>query len=230
MGKNLRRRDKHSVGPTRRLEPRTDEAQKRSENVQQHNEYAEQKCMQEERKPEVRDKPESSRRRKRGSRGKAQTMPELKVKAVVVSSDGPKTVHSTKAPSSNPRRKDGERKSICRFLVGISEDSEFQVCRRLIGPGGENMKRITAEAPEAKIRIRGTGSKYLEGPDHEESRDPLMICVSASSQRDFEIAVSRIETLLATVQTDYRNFCKSRRLPVPVLAVHREDMRVDAVA
>jgi len=92
------------------------------------------------------------------------------------------------------------------------------------------MKCITSKAPEAKIRIRGTGSKYLEGPDHEESSDPLMICISATSQKDFDNAVSEVETLLHKVQSDYKSFCSSRGLPTPEIAVVRENMRVDALA
>lgn len=144
----------------------------------------------------------------------------------------PEIACSTTASSSNLdfRRKDGDRKSICRFFVGIEDDSDFQVCRRLIGPGGENMKRITSEATEAKIRIRGAGSKYLEGPDQKESNDPLMICVSATSQKHFERAVSQVETLLEKVHGQYRVFCRSKGLRSPALSVHRENLRVVAHA
>ncbi|CAE7945171.1 DTWD2, partial [Symbiodinium necroappetens] len=34
----------------------------------------------------------------------------------------------------------GGGKYLCRVKVGIEEDYTFQVCRRIIGPGGENMK------------------------------------------------------------------------------------------
>merc|ERR1712187_67450 len=47
-------------------------------------------------------------------------------------------------------------KFLCRYEVGIEEDRAFRVCRRLIGPGGENMKHIVSEAGSGvKVRIRG---------------------------------------------------------------------------
>jgi len=115
-----------------------------------------------------------------------------------------------------------QAKHLCRYLVGIEEEKDFQVCGRLIGPAGEHMKRIVAEAPDAKIRIRGRGSKYREGPSNVESTDPLMLCVSAASAKSFETATKLVEDLLRAVQEDYRRFCRNHDLAAPVLFVRRE--------
>jgi len=122
----------------------------------------------------------------------------------------------------------GGGKYLCRVKVGIEEDSAFQVCRRIIGPGGENMKRIieaTGSDGSVKIRLRGRGSKYLEGPEHKESTDELMLCISATNRRSFEKAASHVEGLIRSVQQDYAAFCQSRGLPLPLLDVKREAQR-----
>lgn len=121
----------------------------------------------------------------------------------------------------------GGGKYLCRVKVGIEEDVTFQVCRRIIGPGGENMKRIieTVGNGAVKIRLRGRGSKYLEGPEHKESNDDLMLCVSATNRRSFEKASCLVETLIGAVQQDYVAFCQARRWPAPTLTVKREAQR-----
>merc|ERR1719253_1786147 len=59
--------------------------------------------------------------------------------------------------------KGGAEKFQCQFVIGIEEDSKFRVVRRLIGSGGEHMKAIF-EQTSAKLRLRGRGSKFMEGP------------------------------------------------------------------
>merc|ERR1719224_338529 len=56
----------------------------------------------------------------------------------------------------------GVRKYTCRFLIGIENDKEFQVARRIIGAKGANMKKVVKQT-EAKLRLRGAGSGYFEG-------------------------------------------------------------------
>lgn len=121
----------------------------------------------------------------------------------------------------------GGGKYLCRVKVGIEEDVAFQVCRRIIGPGGENMKRIIESVGNGavKIRLRGRGSKYLEGPEHKESNDDLMLCVSATNRRSFEKASCLVEALIGAVQQDYVAFCQARRWPAPTLTVKREAQR-----
>mmetsp|Transcript_132177 Transcript_132177/g.313350 ORF Transcript_132177/g.313350 Transcript_132177/m.313350 type:complete len:468 (-) Transcript_132177:142-1545(-) len=120
----------------------------------------------------------------------------------------------------------GGGKYLCRVKVGIEEDYTFQVCRRIIGPGGENMKRIIEGDGSVKIRLRGRGSKYLEGPEHKESTDDLMLCISATNRRSFEKAATGVELLIHSVQQDYIGFCKARGLSAPVLpSVRREAQR-----
>merc|ERR1712224_593813 len=134
--------------------------------------------------------------------------------------------HTQNQKRNGPRNHDRKmeprpEKFLCRFPIGIEEDNRFRVVGRLIGPGGERVKQIALESG-AKLRIRGRGSNFREGPEQKESTDPLMMCVSAPSQSSFDCAVARVTELLETVHEQYREFCRAKGRPVPQLAVQRE--------
>merc|ERR1712093_340721 len=98
----------------------------------------------------------------------------------------------------------------CRYNVGIEQDRAFNVVRKLLGDRGSHMKYI-AENTSAKLRIRGRGSGFLEGPDNREASDePLMICISATSQEGFKTAVQDVESLLEHIHQEYSDFCHAR--------------------
>lgn len=98
-----------------------------------------------------------------------------------------------------------------KLVVGIEPESEFGVTRRIIGPGGSNMKRISVEAGgNAKIRVRGRGSGSKESAP-EEASEPLMILVSAENERSFRIAVTLTSELLATIHRDYQMFVTQKQ-------------------
>merc|ERR1712224_487419 len=126
--------------------------------------------------------------------------------------------HSKPQTSASKARKATE-KTLCRYHVGIEQDRAFNVLRKLLGDRGSHMKTI-AENSGAKLRIRGRGSGFLEGPNQSEaSNEPLMICISAESWEGFEMAVKDVESLLERVHGQYRKHCHDRNLPVPRLAV-----------
>ena len=76
-----------------------------------------------------------------------------------------------------------------RFDIQIENEKDFQVARRLIGSKGCNMKRIievcSKNAPRGiqndivKLRLRGKGSGFKEGPRQEESKEPIHLCISS---------------------------------------------------
>lgn len=113
----------------------------------------------------------------------------------------------------------GVRKFTCRFLIGIENDKEFQVARRIIGPKGANMKRIVKQT-EAKLRLRGVGSGYFEGAGQKESSEPLQLCVSCTSENGYKVAVHQAEELLKRVYDEYKQFCRDNGRPVPDLQVN----------
>ncbi|KAE9028406.1 hypothetical protein PR003_g10626 [Phytophthora rubi] len=102
--------------------------------------------------------------------------------------------------------KDPNEPFLEKLIVGIENDSDFGVTRRIIGPAGSNMKRISVEAGgNAKIRVRGRGSGSKEGGP-EDSDEPLMILVSAENERSFGIACSLTSELLGSIHRDYQMF------------------------
>uniref|UniRef100_A0A7S2F2V0 RRM domain-containing protein n=1 Tax=Alexandrium andersonii TaxID=327968 RepID=A0A7S2F2V0_9DINO len=119
-----------------------------------------------------------------------------------------------KAPA--PAHVKGVRKYTCRFLIGIDNDKEFQVVRRIIGAKGTNMKRIVKQT-EAKLRLRGVGSGYFEGAGQRESSEPLQLCVSCTSADGYRTAVRLVEELLENVYSEYRQVCRDNGRPEPDL-------------
>merc|ERR1712232_789562 len=121
--------------------------------------------------------------------------------------------------ASSPTTSTGKVQS--QFIIGIEEEPRFRVCRKLLGTAGEHMKRIAGETG-ARLRLRGQGSKFLEGPEQRESTDPLMLCVSAPDQKSYDLARSLVEELLVDVYRQYSDFCKRMGLvdPQPEVRIH----------
>lgn len=106
----------------------------------------------------------------------------------------------------------GGRKYTCRFIIGIENDQEFQVARRIIGAKGANMKRIVKQT-DAKLRLRGVGSGYFEGAGHKESSEPLQLCVSCTSYEGYQTSVQQVEELLRRIYEEYKEFCREKGRP-----------------
>jgi hypothetical protein len=122
-------------------------------------------------------------------------------------------------------------KLTCRYEIQIENDKEFQVARKIIGAKGSNMKRIIeccnaqmknggdprgGQGELVKLRLRGRGSGFKEGPDRQESQDPLHLCISAKSKDVYELACQLVEELITTIYDEYRKFCQSRGRPLKV--------------
>mmetsp|Transcript_5702 Transcript_5702/g.13146 ORF Transcript_5702/g.13146 Transcript_5702/m.13146 type:complete len:336 (-) Transcript_5702:83-1090(-) len=124
--------------------------------------------------------------------------------------------------SQYEERSERNQKRQCQFIIGIEEDPMFRVGRRLLGPNGSHMKAIAAKTG-CRLRLRGRGSWFLEGPNQEESSDPLMLCVSSPSEKDHLKAVHLIEELLRSVYAEFQDFCEKEGWPVPELRVRRNE-------
>lgn len=90
------------------------------------------------------------------------------------------------------------------------------------------MKRIVAlcgskpDSPNlVKIRLRGKGSGFKEGPENKESTDPLHICVSSKCKEKYEIAVKCVSDLLEQAYNDYALFLKRRGKRARKLSVEK---------
>ncbi len=129
-------------------------------------------------------------------------------------------------------------KYTCRFDVQIENDEEYRVSRKLIGPKGANMKRILRECTKdcgevpipsiLKLRLRGKGSGFLEGPNRVECKEPLHLCLSSRYYDKYSMAKKRVSGLLHKIYADYKTHCIRRGfLPAPELQVRlTEDVKV----
>ena len=106
-------------------------------------------------------------------------------------------------------------KYTCKYEILIPNDKEFQIARRLIGSKGCNMKKIIDECKllephsndNVKLRLRGRGSGYKEGPQNKESDEPLHLCISAKNKEGMEKASECINELLSKIYEDYKKHC-----------------------
>ena len=106
-------------------------------------------------------------------------------------------------------------KFTCKYEILIPNDKDFQIARRLIGSKGCNMKKIIDECkilePNSndvvKLRLRGKGSGYKEGPQNKESDEPLHLCISAKNQEGMIKASECVNELLNKIYEDYKKHC-----------------------
>ena len=122
-------------------------------------------------------------------------------------------------------------KYTCKYEILIPNDKEFQVARRLIGSKGCNMKKILNECKvnnnvndNIKLRLRGRGSGYKEGPQNKESDEPLHLCISAKNQEEMKKACAKVDDLLNKIYEEYKKFCmKNNITPVAPQLANRID-------
>merc|ERR1712072_1114911 len=133
--------------------------------------------------------------------------------------------HTTNA-NVNGGGNGAHEKQQCQFIIGIEEEPrslrcvKFGVVKRIIGVGGENMKRIAGDTC-ANLRLRGRGSNFKEGPENKESTDDLMLCISMRSpdQVGFEAAKNQVSELLNRIYKDYEAFCRKAGKGPPALGI-----------
>lgn len=108
------------------------------------------------------------------------------------------------------------RKYTCRFDIQIENDKDFHVARRIIGQKGCNMKRIVKQAGfDAKLRLRGRGSGFLEGSQKQESQEALHLCVSCKEYEGYKSAVDQVNELLEEIYQEYQQYCMIKGQPYP---------------
>ena len=112
-------------------------------------------------------------------------------------------------------------KYTCKYQILIANDKDFQIARRLIGSKGCNMKNIINECKLSedgegiKLRLRGKGSGYKEGPQNKESDEPLHLCISSKNVEEMKKACLLVDELLDKISKDYKDYCqKNNVMPV----------------
>lgn len=84
------------------------------------------------------------------------------------------------------------------------------------------MKRIievcSRNAPKStdvvKLRLRGKGSGFKEGPCKEESNDPLHLCISSRFFDKYKLACDSVQELVLQVYEEYKKYCEKHRRPL----------------
>lgn len=140
---------------------------------------------------------------------------------------------SSKYNTQNQNDEEGNKgvsgKYTCRFELQIENDKDFQVARKLIGAKGCNMKKIVelcggSTDNDVKLRLRGQGSGFKEGPMNKESDDPLHLCISSKNPEKYTQACGLVEDLVNNVFEEYKRFCqKYNKVQVSKLVVKKEE-------
>ena len=108
-------------------------------------------------------------------------------------------------------------KYTCKYEILIANDKDFQIARRLIGSKGCNMKKIINECKSGdgeniKLRLRGQGSGYKEGPQNKESDEPLHLCISSKNPEEMKKACLLVDELLNRIHEDYIKYCEENNI------------------
>jgi len=172
-----------------------------------------------ERRRSVNAMPPVARPEEQHHRVEPQVQPKLRTRGKVAAVPQPDIADSSVSQSRvrNSRQKGGARnkqqvrghdtKHQCQFFIGIEEEAKFRVVRRIIGTAGANVKYIAEQAgPDTKLRLRGRGSKFFEGPEKQEAPEPLMLCVSVPNRSAYEIVTRLVREQLERVYDEYDNF------------------------
>jgi hypothetical protein len=105
--------------------------------------------------------------------------------------------------------RDYQYKYVSRYIVQIENDKNFPVTRMIIGNSGKLLRDILVKNCikygdyTTKIRLRGKGSGYKEGPKNEESNDPMELCISSLNMFSYVRCSNEIENLLKNVYYQY---------------------------
>lgn len=76
------------------------------------------------------------------------------------------------------------------------------------------MKEIVSKAGgDAKLRLRGHGSGYVERDTNAESKEPLQLCISCTNSDSYETALKLTEELLRDIYGQYDRYCSDNSLP-----------------
>ena len=112
--------------------------------------------------------------------------------------------------------RDYQFKYVSRYIVQIENEKNFPVTKMIIGNNGKLLRQILLENcinlgdHTTKIRLRGKGSGYKEGPKNEESKDPMELCISSLNMLSYMRCSQAIENLLLNVYYQYYLYqCKN---------------------
>ena len=119
-------------------------------------------------------------------------------------------------------------KFTCKYEILIENEPKFQIARKLIGSKGYNMKQIInefkkgEETEPVKLRLRGKGSGYKEGPQNKESDEPLHLCVSSKTKEQMNKACFLVNQLFDKINEEYKKFCRDNGIKPKIDKIARK--------
>eukprot|EP00927_Polykrikos_kofoidii_P070594 TRINITY_DN67015_c0_g1_i1.p1 TRINITY_DN67015_c0_g1~~TRINITY_DN67015_c0_g1_i1.p1 ORF type:complete len:617 (+),score=97.85 TRINITY_DN67015_c0_g1_i1:157-1851(+) len=119
-------------------------------------------------------------------------------------------------------------KFVCAIHICIEDLTEdFCLVKRILGKGGHNMKRLATEH-NARIRLRGIGSGFLEGDEMKEADMPLRLDVSCTNYEEYHVVVEKLVALLQPLHKHYARYLRAKGVPQQVIGnVRVEELRRD---
>ncbi|CAD7961744.1 unnamed protein product [Amoebophrya sp. A120] len=108
--------------------------------------------------------------------------------------------HEPNDPNARPYRK-----YTCRIDIGLQNEENFSVAKKLIGIKGANMKLIVQETG-SKLRLRGKDSGYLEGEEQKESDEPLHLCISCTCWHGYQQAKKMAMDVIQLTLQEYKHY------------------------
>ena len=110
-------------------------------------------------------------------------------------------------------------KYTCKYQILIPNDNKFKIAQKIIGGKGCNMKNIINgcksnpdESDNVKLRLRGKGSGFKEGPENKESDEHLHLCISSKNAEDMKKACLLVDKLLSDIHEEYKKYCEKNNV------------------
>ena len=133
-----------------------------------------------------------------------------------------------KPPLNNPKQKfrqcKGQSKFTCKYNILIENQKNFHIAKKIIGSKGCNMKNIISAALRdceytqdhktnnlVKLRLRGKGSGFKEGPENKESNETLQLCISCKSYDLYQMTCKHVDSLFEKILRSYVNYMKNKK-------------------
>lgn len=135
----------------------------------------------------------------------------------VATADETSVVSHSQNPVKEAPAPPGSR-TMLRYKVGIKQEEDFNLMRRLLVPGGGHIKRI-AQISGAKLTVRGQGSGLSDASARSEADEPIAVCIWSAYTSSLEKAKYEVVELLGQLQEEYRTHCRRLKLPAPTLKI-----------
>lgn len=82
---------------------------------------------------------------------------------------------------------------------------------------------VSRSGGDAKLRLRGKGSGYVERDLKVESTEPLQLCISCPRQEGYDIAMRGAKELLEEVYEEHRKWCADHNLDESTPSIHMSE-------